>query len=806
MKRSLLLVAAVWWAGVVLASSVLAEEAMLPVHYEAETGRAFLEVRDLDEPLIYSNNLAAGLGTSGPLLDRGQMGNETLVRFQRRGDRVLLVQENTDHRAQTDNEDLQRSVDESFPSSVLAAFEIEEEREGALLVDATDFFLSDVFGMGRSIEDAELGRPSLDTERSYIEPEYTDAFPENSEIRAVLTFAVEDPAAELETHAPDGRSVTLEQQHSFLKLPDDEYAPREFHPRAGIFPHVFFDFAQAHDSDYRQRWLWRWRLEPSDQEAYLDGELVEPKEPIVFYMDPAIPEPYRSTFIEGGLWWNDVFEAAGFKDAFRIKELPDDADPMDVRYNMIHWVHRRERGPSVGPSHKDPRTGEIIHSIVRMDSYRSLVNHDIWMGFRPAAGPDGLALDSEEMAMDRRLQHTAHEIGHALGLAHNFIAATHERASVMDYPVPLVSLDEDGYLDISEAYEPGPGAHDALAVRYAYTWFPDEEAEREGLEEIMADAKEAGLRFITGGAAQPDGSFPDATVWVEGADMLSALERTLGVRAALVEAFDERALDEGEPFSFLDKRFAHVYFHHRTALEGVIKYLGGMEFSYALKGEDLDPTRRIPAEEQEQALERVLETLEPDHLRVPGAVADLIPPRPFGWDWQGEDPLFQDDAGAAFDPLFAAHSLAQETVDGLLHPERVNRMTAFHARDEAYPGLGQVLERLIEESWGRVPEDHADSEQGPTLVRITQRAVLDGLLDLAASERISSEARAQAEAKLKGLAEDLDSRGWWPRGNGADELTAAHREMALRDIERYFDGEDDPDRRPRPEPIPLPWP
>ena len=806
MKRSLLLVAAVWWAGVVLASSVLAEEAMLPVHYEAETGRAFLEVRDLDEPLIYSNNLAAGLGTSGPLLDRGQMGNETLVRFQRRGDRVLLVQENTDHRAQTDNEDLQRSVDESFPSSVLAAFEIEEEREGALLVDATDFFLSDVFGMGRSIEDAELGRPSLDTERSYIEPEYTDAFPENSEIRAVLTFAVEDPAAELETHAPDGRSVTLEQQHSFLQLPDEQYEPREFHPRAGIFPHVFFDFAQGHDSDYRQRWLWRWRLEPSDKEAYLDGELVEPKEPIVFYMDPAIPEPYRSTFIEGGLWWNDVFEAAGFKDAFRIKDLPDDADPMDIRYNMIHWVHRRERGPSVGPSHKDPRTGEIIHSIVRMDSYRSLVNHDIWMGFRPAAGPDGLALDSEEMAMGRRLQHTAHEIGHALGLAHNFIAATHERASVMDYPVPLVSLDEDGYLDISEAYEPGPGAHDALAVRYAYTWFPDEEAEREGLEEIMADAKEAGLRFITGGAAQPDGSFPDATVWVEGADMLSALERTLGVRAALVEAFDERALDEGEPFSFLDKRFAHVYFHHRTALEGVIKYLGGMEFSYALKGEDLDPTRRIPAEEQEQALERVLETLEPDHLRVPGAVADLIPPRPFGWDWQGEDPLFQDDAGAAFDPLFAAHSLAQETVDGLLHPERVNRMTAFHARDEAYPGLGQVLERLIEESWGRVPEDHADSEQGPTLVRITQRAVLDGLLDLAASERISSEARAQAEAKLKGLAEDLDSRGWWPRGNGADELTAAHREMALRDIERYFDGEDDPDRRPRPEPIPLPWP
>ena len=790
-----------------LVSPAVAAEEMLPLQYEEDTGRVLLEVRELDAPLIYANNLAAGLGTSGPLLDRGQMGNEMLVRFERRGAKVLLVEENTDHRALSDNEALQRSVDESFARSVLAAFEIEEERDGALVVDATDFFLTDVFDIKRRIEGAEMGRPSLDADRSYIEPEYTAAFPENSEIRAALTFAVDEPSSELQTHTPDGRSVTLEQQHSFLALPDEEYEPREFHPRAGIFPHVFFDFAQGHDTDYRQRWLWRWRLVPSDKEAYLDGELVEPEEPIVFYMDPAIPEPYRSTFIEGGLWWNDVFEAAGFKDAFRIEELPEDADPMDARYNMIHWVHRRERGPSIGPSHKDPRTGEIINSIVRMDSFRSLVNHDIWMGFRPAAGPDGLALDSERMAMDRRLQHTAHEIGHALGLAHNFIAATHERASVMDYPVPLVRLDEDGYLDISEAYEPGPGAHDELAVRYAYTWFPDEEAEREGLAEIMEDAKDEGLRFITGGDAQPDGSFPDATVWVEGEDMLSALERTLGVRSALVEAFDERALDEGEPFSFLDKRFAHVYFHHRTALEGVIKYLGGMEFAYALKGEDLSPTRRIPPEEQEQALERVLETLEPDHLRVPGAVADLIPPRPFGWDWQGEDPLFDDDAGAAFDPLFAAHSLAQETVDGVLHPERVNRMVSYHARDADFPGPQEVLDELIEASWGQEPEDHAEMEQGSTLVRITQRSVLDGMLDLAASDRISSEARAVVEDRLKDLADDLDNGGWLGLGgNGADELTRAHRDMALRDIERYFEDEDDPDRRPRPEPIPLPWP
>ncbi|MCP1727255.1 hypothetical protein J2T60_001220 [Natronospira proteinivora] len=803
--------AVTWLVAMIFSAPVLAgdaDDAMLPVHYQPDSGQVLLEVRDLDEPLIYSVNLAAGLGTSAPLLDRGQMGNETLVRFKRRGDRVLLVDENTGHRALGDNEHLQRSVEQSFPRSVLAAFPIEEERDGALLVDATEFFLSDMFGIAQRIKGAELGQPSLDSDRSYIEPDHTDAFPKNSEIRSVLTFAVDEPSSELAQHAPDPRSLTFEQQHSFLRLPDDDYQPREFHPRAGIFPHVFFDFAQGHDSDYRQRWLWRWRLVPSDKDAYLAGELVEPEEPIVFYMDPAIPEPYRSTFIEGSLWFNEMFEAAGFKNALQIKDLPEGADPMDIRYNMIHWVHRRERGPSVGPSHKDPRTGEIIHAIVRMDSFRSLVNHDIWMGFRPAAGPDGLAQSSEEMAMARRLQHTAHELGHALGLAHNFIAATHDRASVMDYPVPLVHLDEDGHLDIAEAYAPGPGPHDKLAIRYAYTWFPDEEAEREGLAEIMREAQEDGLRFITGGAAQPHGSFPDASVWVEGNDMLTALDRTLGVRQALINAFDERALDDGEPYALLDKRFAHVYLHHRTALQGAIKYLGGMEFAYALKGEEVEPTRRIPPEEQSQALSRVLDTLQTEHLRVPDNIAEQIAPTPFGWDWNGEDRLFTPNTGPAFDPLYAAHSLAQETVDGLLHPERFNRVVSFHARNNDFPEPGAVLDRLVDTAFTHNPnaaDNDPQDPQDPYLVRIVQRAVVDGLLDLAGHEQTGSEARALTEARLKQLKGELKD-GWLSLGRDRDPATTAHRATLRRDIQRYFEGDDDPQKRPRPEPIPLPWP
>lgn len=794
------------------------EGRLIPVEYDADSGKVFLEIRRLGEDLLYLNTLATGLGTTSPLLDRGQVGEEAVVRFERHGPRVLLVRENVGHRALTDNPDLRRSVEESFPRSVLAAFPIEEEREGAVVVDATDFLLSDVYDVAGAIRSADLGTVSLDEERSYVDASRTRAFPLNTEVRAVLTFSAESPDPELRRHAPDGRSITVEQHHSFVALPGPGYRPREYHPRSGLFWNVFFDFAQGHDSDYRHRQLVRWRLEPSDREAYLRGELVEPVEPIVYYLDPGIPEPYRSAFIEGGLWWNEVFEAAGFRDAFRIEPLPEGVDPMDARYSVIEWVHRRERGPSVGPSYRDPRTGQILKTVVRMDSYRSLVNHDIWMGFRAAAGPEGLALDSEEMAMARRRQHSAHEIGHTLGLAHNFIAATHGRASVMDYPVPLVRLDEGGELDLSEAYRPSAGAHDSLAIRYAYTWFPSREAEREGLRAILAEAEERGLRFITGFHAAPSGSHPGATQWVEGSDMLRALERTMAVRRRLIDRFDERALGPGEPYSFLNKRFAHVYLHHRSALQGATKYVGGMEFRYQVGGDEGEPTRPVAPQEQRMALEMVLVGLSPAALRVPDRVATLIAPSPPGWD--GGEELIDTPAGPAFDPLTAAHSLAQEIVDGLLHPARMARVASFHARRPDHPSPDEVLGALVEATWGEADppaEGAADGRaerrgtggapEDAAIQRVAQRAALDGLLDLAGSEAATPDVRAAAEARLVALRDRLEGAqetGEAPRARDAAER--AHRQAALRDIDRYLDGRDDPADRPRPDPIPLPWP
>ncbi|MCR4341166.1 MAG: zinc-dependent metalloprotease [Gemmatimonadaceae bacterium] len=775
-----------------------AEGGLLPLRYDAATGKVFLTVPRLGERLLYLNTLATGVGATAAGLDRGQLGDNAVVRFERRGARVYLIRENTAVLARTDNPALQRSVEESFPSSVLASFVVQRDGPGGTVVDATDFFLSDVYDVIGSLRGARLGSVRLDRERSFIDSTNTRSFPENTEIRSVLTFSTDDPSFVLRQVAPDARTIAIEQHHSFLRLPAPPLPLRPFDPRSGLFSNDFFDFAQPFSGDYRQRAVVRWRLEPSDTAAYLRGEKVEPVKPIVYYIDAGIPEPYRSAFIDGGRWWNEVLGAAGWRNAFRIESLPAGVSPLDARYPAIYWVHRMQRGPSVGPSMIDPRTGEIVKTVVRMDSYRSLVDHDIYMGLLPAAPPGGLQLTAEQFAMARRRQHSAHEIGHTLGIAHNYIAATQGRSSVMDYPYPLITLDAQGRLDISDAYRNSGGAHDTLAIRYAYTWFRTPAEEAAGLSRIVRDAEARGLRFIADQHVGAAGSFPSASQWIEGSDMLTALRRTMAVRRVLMDRFDERAAQPGEPLAVLNRRFAHVYLHHRYALVGATKYVGGMEFGYALRGEQTEPTRILPAAEQRAALRLVLSALTPRELRIPGRIAAMIPPVPAGYD--SDLTLIPTPAGTAFDPIAAAHSLAQEIVNGLLHPQRAARLVSFHARDASNLSLDEVITALIETTWGTSTSDVAGEEQGPELRRVAQRATVDGLLDLAGNSAATAGVRATVEHHLALLAR---------RANLSEGLSAAdqgHRAAIRRDIERYFDGRDDPAKRPRPAPIGLPWP
>jgi hypothetical protein len=769
---------------------------LLPVRHDAATGRLLLTIPRMGEEMLYLNTLATGLGHQA--LDRGQTGSSMLVRFERRGPRVLMVHPNTAFRAVTADTALQRTVEESFPRSVLASFTVQGEGPAGTVVDATEFFMTDMYGVAARLRGAGMGSLRIDAARSYIDGARTASFPDNTEVRAVLTYATEEATGQLNRLAPDARWVVFEQQHSFVRLPEPPLGMRPFDPRSGVNSMSFMDFAQGFDSDYRQRVTARWRLEPRDPAAYLRGELTEPVKPIIYYMDPGIPEPYRTAFIEGGRWWNSMFEAAGWRNAFRVEALPAGVDPMDARYPVIYWVHRQERGPSVGPSYRDPRTGEIVGTVVRMDSYRSLVDHDIYMGLLPAAGATGLQIDAREFSMARRRQHTAHEIGHTLGLAHNYIAATQGRSSVMDYPYPLIRLDAQGRLDISEAYRHSGGAHDTLAIRYAYTWYPNAQAEREGLQRIIRDAEARGLRFVADAHVGATGSIPGASQWIEGDDMLGALDRTMAVRRLLLQHFDQRAAQPGEPLAVLNRRLAHVYLHHRYALTGAIKYVAGMDFGYALAGEATVPTRVLGAAEQRQALRQVLTTLRPAELRIPERIVVMIPPVPFGYD--GDLTLIPSPAGTAFDPVNLAHSLAQEVVDNLLHPVRANRLVVQAARDPQQLSLNEVIAAVVDATWATPEPARTPNAMDAAIRRVAQRAALDGLLDLAGARNATPEVRSVAEHHLQQLLQRVSAA---PAGSVEER---SHRATARRDIERYFRGEDDPAARPRPSPVSLPWP
>lgn len=751
----------------------------------------------IGEDFLYMNTLATGLGSTRPALDRGQLGSEAVVRLERRGNRIHMVRDNWSIRALEGGEAVARTAREAFPTSVVASFPIESDENGMITVDASSLFFTDVWGVADRLRAGGQGNSRVDRDRSWLVEESSGSFPQNTEIRMALTFVGDQPGPELRRVAPDGSAATLEQHHSMVVLPSSEgFRPRINDLRAGLFSTSFWDFSQGFDENYRSAYTNRWRLIPADTAAYLRGELVEPVEPVVYYMDPGIPEPYRSNFIEGGMWWNEIFEAAGFRNAFQIRDLPEGANPMDVRYNMIYWVHRQGPGPSVGPSYRDPRTGEILKTVVRMDSWRSLVDYNIYAGMLPAAGPEGLNLSAEDFVMIRRRQHTAHEIGHTLGIAHNFISASQDRASVMDYPAPLISLDPSGALDLSQSYRDEGGAWDSLAVRYAYTWFPDEASEAAGLRQIMADGLAQGLRFITGGHASQAGSIPDATQWIEGNNMMDALERTSQVRQLLIERFDDRAIAEGEAMSMLNMRFAHVYLHHRYALEGAIKYVGGMDFTYALRGDGQIPTQILPADEQRRALGMVLDHLSPAQLKIPARVTRLIPPSPPGMD--GSEMWIPSQAGPAFDPLTAAGGLATEIVTNLLHRDRLARVALFHLEDRQNPSLDEVLTQVVNAGWN---DASSGDLMDQALRRTVQRVILNTLLDLGGDARATAEVRAGIDVAIEAL-----GRRMMGQSGGMDAAWAGHQRAMQRDVDRYLAGEDDPAARPRFPVVPLPWP
>lgn len=755
------------------------KDGFFPVYWDESAGKIWLEIPTLNEDFLYVSSLPAGLGSNDIGLDRGQLGSERVVRFERVGPKVLLVTPNLRYRADSEDAAERRSVQEAFAEGTVWGFKAAAETRGRVLVDATDFVVRDAHGVIRTLKNQNQGTYTLDKSRSAPHLPKLKAFPENTEMEARLTFVGNNPGRYVRTVAADPYAFSVRVRHSFVKLPPPGYEPRAFDPRSGFFGPTYKDYAIPIGEDMTRRFISRHRLQKKDPNA----PVSEAVEPIVYYLDPGTPEPVRGALLDGARWWAEAFEAAGFKDGFRVEMLPEGADPMDVRYNMIQWVHRATRGWSYGSSVNDPRTGEIIKGHVSLGSLRIRQDYLIAEGLLAPYGEGqegGPSADNDpmlEMALARIRQLSAHEIGHTLGITHNFAASFNDRASVMDYPAPLATVSDSGTISIDDAYDTGIGEWDVFTIRYGYTQFRSPEAEKEGLRAILDEAHLTGYHFITDSDARPPGAAnPISNLWDNGTNVIDALENEMNVRRVALSNFGLANIREDRPLATLEEVLVPLYLRHRYQVDATVKLIGGVAYSYAMRG-DLRPVpSAVSGELQETALETLLATITPEALRLPVNIRAQIPPRPPGFGQHRE--LFDGYTGLTFDPYAPAEVAAGMVLNLIIHPERAARLAYQNDFDEELPGLNDVLAQVTQELWeSRIPGDAYDAE----LQRIVQQVWVDALLDVASRPKLAPAVRSRVTQHLRDLHAWLEAN---PVRRGQE--TIAHRALIFDQIDKYL--------------------
>ena len=661
--------------------------------YDESKDKIFLEVDKLDYEFLYIGSLATGVGSNDIGLDRGQLGLEKLVKFVKRGNKILLVEPNLYYRAQTENNSEKKSVEQAFAKSVIFGFEIIETNEEHYLIDFTPFLLYDRHGVAKRLRDLKQGSYKVDKSKSAIEIFNTKAFPENVEFEALLTFSGEAKGSMIKSVAPDPDNISVVQHHSFIKLPDNNYQPRKFDPRSGAISISFMDYSTPIDKPITKKFVIRHRLEKKNPEL----EISEAVEPIIYYLDPGTPEPVKSALLDGGRWWNQAYESIGFKDAFQVKMLPEGADPLDCRYNVIQWVHRSTRGWSYGASVVDPRTGEIIKGHVSLGSLR--IRQDYMIAQALTKEPFASENNNNkmmELAIARIRQLSAHEIGHTIGFAHNFAASANDRASVMDYPHPLVNLIDDEIV-FDDAYDTGIGDWDKVTVAYSYSDFRSDQDEDFELNKILENSTSDGLRFISDYDARSiDGSHAYAHLWDNGETAYSGLDKVIDIRKRAIENFSEYNVPEGTPNSVLEDVFVPLYFFHRYQTEAAVKLIGGMDYNYSLVGDNQQDYYHIQKVNQIQALNSLMKTLHPDFLAIPKDKLQLFPPRAFGYPRTRES--FKSNLGVAFDPFSVAETSADMTLSLILRPKRLNRLILQHSLDNSNLSLDELYDLMLKKT------------------------------------------------------------------------------------------------------------
>ncbi len=757
-------------------------DGLLPLYWDEAAGQLWMEIPRIGMEVIHIAGLAAGLGSNDIGLDRGVLQGSRIVRFERVGPKILVVQPNTDFRASSTNSAEVRAVEDAFARSTLWGFTVAAETDGRVLVDLNEFLLRDATNITPRLQP---GTYRLDNSRSAIHMPGTMAFPTNTEMEVSLTFALQPGGGAgggpgggrggggnffegVGSVAATGEAATLRVHHSFGALPDAGYEPRAFDPRSGFGAVSWADYATPLGQDMQRRFIRRHRLAKVDPTA----RVSDPVRPIIYYLDPGAPEPIRSALLDGARWWNQAFEAAGYRNAFRVEIRPDSIHPLDARFNVINWVHRSTRGWSTGASVVDPRTGEIIKGVVTLGSLRIRQDYLIAEGLlSPYTNGTETPPQLAEWGLARIRQLSAHEVGHTLGYGHNYYDSRAGRISVMDYPHPLVTLRADGSLDYSEVYENGIAEWDSVSVIWGYQHFPPGTDEPVALRRILDDAWERDVRYMSN---QDVDVHPAVDQWSNGTDAAAELDRMMEVRRVSLARFGERAIRRDMPMATIEEALVPLYLHHRYQVEAAATVLGGQHYVYAMRGDGRQPYRRASGDEQRAALRSLLATVRPAALALPPAVIAAIPPRPAGWGMHRE--LFPRYTGGAFDAITPAVVAADHVFSAMLTGSRSARLVQQNMLDPSLPGLGEVLDAVLDVAFNAPTAGPYEQE----IRRAVQRVAVEQIMSLAGAATMP-QVRAIATQRLRTRAGALAASQ--DRQSGDD----AHAALLAVDIRRFLD-------------------
>ena len=717
-------------------------------YLDDKTGKVFLEIANFEQNFLFQSALPQGVGSNDIGLDRGQLGDTRLVRFEKVGNKVFLRQLNTYYRANTSNMLEKQAVDEAFASSIIWGFKVSNHSQdnSKILIDYTPFLLSDIHNLSAQLKRTKQGDYKIDASRSGVYKKRSKAFPNNTELEATVTFKGSKAGTHLRSVTPDASAVTVNLHHSLIKLPDDGYQTRQFHPYSGFWQHAYADYASAIDEPLIKRNIPRHRLQKKNPEA----KISEAVEPIVYYLDAGVPEPVKSALLDGARWWDQAFSAIGYKNAFQVKMLPSDADPMDVRYNVIQWVHRATRGWSYGASVIDPRTGEIIKGHVTLGSLRVRQDYLIALGLTsPFKTTETDTSAMKAMALARIRQLSAHEVGHTLGIAHNFAASVNDRASVMDYPHPLITIENDE-ISLENAYATDIGIWDKYVVAYGYSDV-NKAQEAQYLSELVNSAQQQGLAYVSDPDARPkSGAHATGHLWDNGKDAAAELTRVLKVRKLALANFGLNSIPVGTPMSELEQVLVPIYNFHRFQVEATAKLIAGVDYGYQLRSEQFTNQQKVVSgTSQNAALNALLQTLSVETLMVPAEVTALIPAKAYGYSRNRES--FTSNTGLTFDPISAAEASAKHTLSLLLNAERLARLQQQSMLDSDIPSVGQLLTKLVGATLQSAPKKS-------TALLIQQRVnqqLVEHLLALWHSENLVTEVKAEVYLTLMDLSQWL---------------------------------------------------